>query len=132
MFQNQDACQVVGAEEGGVIASPLPLAGDYHEAPDTQDTGPQLLFLTPGPCLRITAAVADGKQMFHCVGENLLEVCHGARRQTLFPFFPPHKNKSRRKNYTPVTLQESLLQQVEISYFEDLSNFNRKKFGNMV
>lgn len=48
MFQNQDACQVVG-EEGGVTPSPSLMAGDCQEASDAGDTGSQLLLLTPGP-----------------------------------------------------------------------------------
>lgn len=67
------------------------MAGDCQEALDAQDTGPQLLFLLLGHASGCITAVADGKQMFHRVGGNLLEVCHGAHRQTPFPFFPLSK-----------------------------------------
>lgn len=81
---------------------------------DAQGTGPQLLFLTPGPCPGIHCSWGWWKADVALCGENLLEVCHGALGQTPFPLSSSLKNKSGRENYNPVTLQGNLLQQVEI------------------
>ena len=47
---SEPGCLPGGGGRGSVIASPSLVAGACQEARDAQDTGPQLLFLTPGPC----------------------------------------------------------------------------------
>lgn len=47
---SEPGCLPGGGGRRSVIASPSLMAGACQEARDAQDTGPQLLFLTPGPC----------------------------------------------------------------------------------